>query len=553
MQSAATGIMISNFFTFVVDHRREILQQTYEHLWITSVALLIATLVGVSLGILLTRYRPLSRPVLGFVNIIQTVPSIALLGFMLPFFGIGVTPAIIALFLYALLPIVRNTYSGIQGVDYLVVEAARGLGLSDRQVLQQVELPLALPMIFAGLRTATVINIGVATLCALIAAGGLGEYIFRGIAVNNPYMILAGAVPASLLAIILDVLLGTLQRGLQSNAVSRQLRQHGRSVLLTASGVVVLIGLAYFLFYRTEDSGRNELVAGFNSEFMEREDGYRGLQRVYGFSMPTQEMEIGLMYQALQSQRVDVISGFSTDGRIRAYNLRVLEDDLNYFPPYYAAPLIRQATLQRYPSLRSVFEIIADKISATDMMQMNFEVDQNQRSPRDIARDFLEQQGMATVDKKQGAADLVVGSKNFTENFILAELFTLLIESNSNLTVELKQGFGGTKLLMDAIKLGDVDLYPEYTGTVLLVMLQPSPEVLDTLTGDKDRVYDYVQREVQQRFNLTLLSPLGFNNTAALMMREEQANQLGLSTISDLKEYVRGKGSVPFIKDEGRY
>ena len=534
--------MISDLFTFFIDHRREILQQTYEHLWITSVALLIATAVGVSLGILLTRYRPLSRPVLGFVNIIQTVPSIALLGFMLPFFGIGVTPAIIALFLYALLPIVRNTYAGIQGVEPLVVEAARGLGLSDWQVLQQVELPLALPMIFAGLRTATVINIGVATLCALIAAGGLGEYIFRGIAVNNTNMILAGAVPASLLAIALDVLLGGLERGLQSNAVTRQLRQRGKPVLLTALGVAGLVGLAYFMFYRPEATERNELVAGFNAEFMEREDGYPGLQQVYGFSMPTQEMEIGLMYQALQSRKVDVISGFSTDGRIRAYDLRVLEDDLNYFPPYYAAPLVRQATLQRYPSLRPVFELIADKISAAEMMQMNFEVDQNQRSPRTVARDFLEQKGMATVAKRQGSADLVVGSKNFTENFILAELFTILIEANSDLTVELKQGFGGTKLLMDAIKLGDVDLYPDYTGTVLLVMLQPSPEELDSLTGDKDRVYNYAQKEVQRRFDLTLLPPLGFNNTTALMMREEQAARLGLTTISALKEYVEGEG-----------
>ncbi len=529
---------MSDLFTFFVDHRREILQQTYEHLWITSVALLIATLVGVSLGILLTRYRPLSRPVLGFVNIIQTVPSIALLGFMIPFFGIGVTPAIIALFLYALLPIVRNTYAGIQGVDHLVVEAARGLGLSDRQVLQQVELPLALPMIFAGLRTATVINIGVATLCALIAAGGLGEYIFRGIAVNNTNMILAGAVPASLLAIVLDVLLGGLERGLQSNTVTRQLRQRGRPIFLTTLVVVGLVGLAYFLFYRSETEGRNDLVAGFNSEFMEREDGYRALQRVYGFSMPIQEMEVGLMYQAISSRKVDVISGFSTDGRIRAYNLRVLEDDLGHFPPYYAAPLVRQATLLRFPSLRSVFETIAGKISAAEIMQMNYEVDENQRSPRAVARDFLEQQGVTTVDKKRGDADLVVGSKNFTENFILAELFTMLIEANSDLTVELKQGFGGTKLLMDAIKLGDVDLYPEYTGTVLLVMLQPPPAVLDSLTGSKDRVYDYAQREVQRRFDLTLLPPLGFNNTAALMMREAQATRLGLTTISDLKKYV---------------
>ena len=531
-----------DFFTFVVDHRREILQQTYEHLWITTIALVIATVVGVSLGILLTRYRPLSRPTLGLVNIIQTIPSIALLGFMLPFFGIGVTPAIIALFLYALLPIVRNTYAGIQGVDHLVVEAARGLGLSDRQILQKVELPLALPTIFAGLRTATVINIGVATLCALIAAGGLGEYIFRGIAVNNTNMILAGAVPASLLAILLDVLLGGLEKGLQTSAWLRTLAQPGSRFWITALSVVGVVIVAYFLFYRSSAAlrpdGSERLVAGFNSEFMERADGYPGLQQAYDFSLPTQEMEIGLMYQALKSEKVDVISGFSTDGRIRAYDLRVLEDNRNYFPPYYAAPLVRQATLRQFSQLRALFGSLADAISAADMMQMNYEVDQNQRSPREVAQEFLAQKGIATLPKKRGVADLIVGSKNFTENFILAELFALLIEGGSELTVELKQGFGGTKLLMDAIKFGEVDMYPEYTGTVLLVMLQPSSQTLDSLSGDKDRVYDYVQREVEQQFDLTWLPPLGFNNTTALMMREAQAEALGIKSISDLKEYV---------------
>ena len=530
-----------DFLTFVVDHRQEILQQTYEHLWITSAALVMATAVGISLGILLTRYRPLSRPVLGLVNIIQTIPSIALLGFMLPFFGIGVTPAIIALFLYALLPIVRNTYAGIRGVDPLVVEAAQGLGLSDRQILQKVELPLALPTIFAGLRTATVINIGVATLCALIAAGGLGEYIFRGIAVNNPNMILAGAVPASLLAIALDVLLGWLEKSLRTGSWLQKLSQRSSRFGATALTVAGVIVLAYFLFYRSDglrSDGSERLVAGFNSEFIERADGYPGLQRAYGFSLPTQEMDIGLMYQALKNKKVDVISGFSTDGRIRAYQLRVLEDDLHYFPPYYAAPLVRQATLQQFPQLRPLFDSIADAISADEMRHMNYEVDQNHRSPREVAQAFLHQQGVATVPKKQGSPDVVVGSKNFTENFILAELFALLIEGGSRLTVELKQGFGGTKLLMDAIKLGEVDLYPEYTGTVLLVMLHPSPATLDSLMGNKDRVYEYVQHEVEQQFDLTWLPPLGFNNTAALMMREAQAKQLGIETVSDLKEYV---------------
>ena len=518
---------MESFFDFVLNHRREILEQTTEHLWITSVALVIATLVGVTAGILLTRYRSLSRPVLGFVNIIQTVPSIALLGFLLPLFGIGVTPAIIALFLYALLPIVRNTYAGIEGVDAAVVEAARGLGMSNRQILQQVELPLAIPVIFAGVRTALVINIGVATLCALIAAGGLGEYIFRGIAVNNVNMVLAGAVPASLLAIVLDTLLSILQQ---------HIREWIRPVAIVfAVGCLALLG--YVVIQSLPAKKNDILVAGFNSEFMEREDGYPGLQKAYGFSLPTQEMEIGLMYDALNNYNVDVISGFSTDGRIQAYHLRVLEDDLSYFPPYYAAPLIRLETLSRYPELTAIFEQLAGRISAADMMAMNYAVDSEKQAPEAVAHRFLKEQGFTIVPKKSGTPDIVVGSKNFTENFILAELFAALIEGNTSLMVELRQGFGGTKLLMDALKTGAVDLYPEYTGTVLLVMLQPEEGILNRLK-DKDEVYKYVQQALKKRFNLTFLPPLGFNNTTALMMREKQAEQLNLKTISDLATYV---------------
>ena len=523
---------MESFFDFVLNHRREILEQTTEHLWITSVALVIATLVGVTAGILLTRYRTLSRPVLGFVNIIQTVPSIALLGFLLPLFGIGVTPAIIALFLYALLPIVRNTYAGIESVDAAVVEAARGLGMSNRQILQQVELPLAIPVIFAGVRTALVINIGVATLCALIAAGGLGEYIFRGIAVNNVNMVLAGAVPASLLAIVLDTLLSILQQ---------HIREWIRPVAIVfAAGCFALLG--YVIVQSLPTKKGDALVAGFNPEFMEREDGYPGLQKVYGFSLPTQEMEIGLMYDALNNHHVDVISGFSTDGRIQAYNLRVLEDDQQYFPPYYAAPIIRQQTLNRYPQLKTIFSKLADQILAADIMAMNYAVDSEKQAPRTVARRFLQEQDFTVVPKKTGTPDIVVGSKNFTENFILAELFAALIEGNTDLTVELRQGFGGTKLLMDALKVGAVDLYPEYTGTVLLVMLKPEKAVIDSLIQDKDQLYTYVQQASERRFNLTFLPPLGFNNTTALMMREKQAEQLNLKSISDLGMYMNRTG-----------
>lgn len=520
--------MLENFFSFAISHRREILEQTLEHIWITLISLVIATIVGITIGIIITRYQRISKPILSFVNIVQTVPSIALLGFLLPFFGIGVIPAIIALFLYALLPIVRNTYAGIEGVEDSVIEAAKGLGMSSLQILRRVELPLATPVIFAGIRTAMVINIGVATLCALIAAGGLGEYIFRGIAVNNTNMILAGAIPASLLAILFDTILGLLQHHIQ-----RLLRP-----LLFTSAFVCLLLISYQFLLPLFSTKSSEFIAGFNSEFMEREDGYPGLQSVYGFSMNAVEMEIGLMYEALRSKKVDVISGFSTDGRIAAYDLKVLNDDKNYFPPYYAAPLVRNETLVQYPQLKEVFERLEGAISAEEMMQMNYEVDQEKKSPRQVARNFLKKMGLTVVPKKNSEANLVVGSKNFTENFILAEMFTALIESHTDLSVELKQGFGGTKLLMDAIRSGGVDMYPEYTGTGLLVMLQPPAQVIDSLIKSREKVYEYVQEESERRFDLKWLQPLGFNNTTALMMRKEKAQALGIENISDLKNYV---------------
>ena len=183
-------IEMNEFVDFLREHRVEIWGQTVEHLQLTLLSLAFAVMLGVSVGVLISTYKRLARPVVGFVSAIQTIPSLALLGFMIPLIGIGAFPAIVALFLYALLPIVRNTYTGITQVDASVTEAALGMGLSRQQILTKVEIPLAIPIIFAGIRTAFVINVGVATLAALIAAGGLGEFIFRGIALNNGYMIL---------------------------------------------------------------------------------------------------------------------------------------------------------------------------------------------------------------------------------------------------------------------------------------------------------------------------------------------------------------------------
>lgn len=208
-----------DFWHLMLTNRQQVLDLTLEHITLAGVSTLLAALVGIPLGILITRIPKLSKPVLGGANVIQTIPSLALLGFLLPAPWIGERGerlAILALGLYALLPLIRNTYAGIRSVDPAVVEAGRAMGLTDRQLLFQVELPLASGVIVAGVRIATVVSIGLATIAAAIGAGGLGEYIFRGLAMVDNQVILAGAVPAAILALAADMLLGWLERRLGS-------------------------------------------------------------------------------------------------------------------------------------------------------------------------------------------------------------------------------------------------------------------------------------------------------------------------------------------------
>ncbi|OLP16011.1 hypothetical protein BST81_23420 [Leptolyngbya sp. 'hensonii'] len=192
----------------------EILQRSSEHLFLVGTSLGIAILIGIPLGILVTRQPLLSKPVIGLANLVQTIPSLALFGFLIPLplvGGIGARTAIVALTLYSLLPIIRNTYTGITGVDPSVREAGLGMGMTDWQLLVQVEFPLALGVILAGVRVATVIAIGLAAIASPIGAGGLGDLIFRGVAVLDHQRILAGAIPAALMALLADILLGQLE------------------------------------------------------------------------------------------------------------------------------------------------------------------------------------------------------------------------------------------------------------------------------------------------------------------------------------------------------
>jgi osmoprotectant transport system permease protein len=205
-------------WTFFFGHRSEIFHATLDHLTLVVIAMDIAIAIAVPLGMLIVQHRHLRAFALGLASVFQTIPSLALFGFLIPIpfiGGIGRRTAIVALVLYALLPILRNTYVGVSGVDPAILEAAEAMGMTTTQILLRVRLPLALSVILAGIRTATVITIGVATIAAAIGAGGLGTFIFRGVAMVNDSVILAGAIPAALLAIFADLLLGQLERRLK--------------------------------------------------------------------------------------------------------------------------------------------------------------------------------------------------------------------------------------------------------------------------------------------------------------------------------------------------
>ena len=204
-----------NVFEYLTGHAGEVLANTGVHLVLAALSTLIAAAIAIPLGILLTRRPKWQKPVLGLAGVLQTIPSLALLGFLIPLpylGGIGARAAIVALVLYALLPILRNTVAGIDGVDAAVREAGRGMGMTDVQLLRLVELPLAASVIFAGIRIAMVISIGIATIAAYIGAGGLGTYIFRGISTLDSRLIFAGAIPAALLALLSDGILGWVEK-----------------------------------------------------------------------------------------------------------------------------------------------------------------------------------------------------------------------------------------------------------------------------------------------------------------------------------------------------
>ena len=514
-----------SLLSFMWQQSPKLLEQTLAHIGLTFISLLLSILIGVPLGIYISNKQKFSGWVLGFAGVLQTIPSIALLGFMIPLLGIGAKPAIIALMLYAFLPIIRNTFTGITQVSASVIDAAKGMGMSSSQILLKVKLPLAMPVILAGIRTATVINVGVATLAAYIAAGGLGEFIFGGIALNNTNMILAGAIPAALLAILFDYLLSKAQHLNIKKA-------------RTAIWSVPLLLVVLSSFYLLPQAYESKMLAGFTPEFMGRSDGYLGLRDKYKLRMRTVVISDAVMYKAAYEKQLDVISGYSTDGRLKAYDLIVLNDDKVIFPPYYAAPIVRRNVLQRFPELEPTLNLLVGTINDSIMTELNYGVDYLKQTPEKVAKDFLVSQHLFKEPRNGTKGMIRMGSKIFGEQYILLQIYSMLIRGNTDLDVDTKTGLGGTKICFDALTNNQIDLYPEYTGTGLLVILQPNKQTVQRVINNRDSVYTFVQNEFRRRYNIEWLKPIGFNNAYALMMRKKQAEDLKIQTISQLKMYI---------------
>lgn len=382
---------LAHILSVVEQNGPELWLRTGQHIMLTGISTLMAIVIGIPLGIFAAKHAWAERPLLAGIGVLQTVPSLAMLALLLALLQqIGAVPAIIALTLYALLPIVRNTVTGLRGIAPDILEAARGVGMTAAQQLRLVELPLALPVVVAGVRTAAVVAVGIATLSAFIGAGGLGQFINRGLALSNTDLILLGAIPSALLALAVDGAIGAFQWGIEARRRARDTTRIWLARAATALPIVILV-IGAAAYWSSSGGHRQSLDA----------DG-------------------------------------SPQGTLR------------------------------------------------------------------------------------------IGAKNFTENLLLAEMIAQLVEAQTDLRVERRYGLGGTMIAHNALRDGAIDLYVEYTGTALTVILN------EPTIQDPDAVLSKVRDAYAENFDLVWLKPFRINNTYALAVRGGVAQERGWSTISDL-------------------
>lgn len=482
-----------------------------QHLQLSLLTLLLAIFLAVPLAIYLSTRKRASNWVLQVAGIFQTIPSMALLGLFIPIMGIGTLPALTALVIYAIFPILQNTITGLQGIDPSLEEAGIAFGMTKWERLKKFEIPLAMPVIMSGIRTAAVMIIGTATLAALIGAGGLGSFILLGIDRNNASLILIGALSSAFLAIAFNLLLKWMEKaklrtifaafsvmvlGLGASYTPSLLPKQEKENLVIAGKLgpepeilanmyKILIegntdmtvtvkpnfGKTTFLYealkkgdiaiypeftgtvtesllkpvpqvdhdpeavYQAARDGikkqdhlallkpmayqntyavavpkkiaqeyglktisdlkkvEGQLKAGFTLEFNDREDGNKGLQKVYGLHLQVSTMEPALRYQAIQSGDIQITDAYSTDAELARYDLVVLEDDKQLFPPYQGAPLMKETLLKKHPELEGILNQLAGKITAEQMSQMNYQVGVEGKPAAQVARDFLIKEG----------------------------------------------------------------------------------------------------------------------------------------------------------------
>ena len=513
---------MKDFINLLTERKEELLSATFQHLSISIIALLIAIIIAVPLAIWLSNHKRAAEVVLQIISVLQTIPSLALLGLLIPFGGIGTAPALIALIIYALLPIFQNTYIGLSEIDPSIEEAAVAFGMSRMRRLLKVELPIALPVIISGIRTALVLIIGTATLAALIGAGGLGTFILLGIDRNTPMLTLIGAISSALLAIIFSSLIRLLQNlkprytiatlagfilliggislyqtgALQGTTVtiagklgaepdilismykelieeedpsvtvelkpnfgktsflfsalehdqidiypeftgtvleslvkvpekdqdktlsSEETYQEAKKLLSEQFQMAFLEPMAYQNTYAlamkktfAEEHQietisdlikiQDQVKAGFTLEFIDRPDGYKGIQKQYQLEFPSvQSMEPALRYQAINNGDINLIDAYSTDSEILEYDLVTLKDDQEMFPHYQGAPLMRQEFADAHPDIVKALNRLAGKITEEQMIQMNYQVNVEKKQPEAVAHDFLVKEGLVKGEEK---------------------------------------------------------------------------------------------------------------------------------------------------------
>lgn len=520
------------FITLFLDKKLEVLRLFIDHMNMTTIAVSISLLIGVPLGIFITRNKKFADIIIGIANLMQSIPSIALLAFAVPFVGIGEKPAIVMVLIYSLLPMIKNTFTGISSIDPKVTEAAKGIGLSPLQLLTKVQLPIAMPFIMAGVRISAVAAVGTMTIAAFAGAGGLGWFINLGLNSGSPQLVLLGAIPASLLALAIDYLLAKLEKIMTSEGlkapelmrpITKKRRKIERYVVIAFCGLLVfgpiiagsaskfssgqekkitvgtsnyteaiVLGYIYtelieantdikvekkfnlngavFAFQALEHDQIDTVVAytggtlanvlcqplekdpdsvwrtvqakmkeqyqvhvsqplGFNNtyllsvqpqvaeqyglkklsdvvlradqlrlgctvEFIQRADCLPSLEKEHHVKFKVVKgLDSTIRYQAIEAGEVDIIDAYSTDGLLKKLNLVALEDDIGFFPPYYAVALTRMAVLEKYPELEPLFAKLEHSIDDEAMRAMNYQVDVEGIDAKEVAHTFLLKKG----------------------------------------------------------------------------------------------------------------------------------------------------------------